>query len=356
MYFTDKSNNPRNQHRCIGLAISSTPDGPFQPFDLPLACDRTRGGHIDASFFRDTDGNNWLLYKNDDPTRNGLPVIRSRPLSADGLAFTGPETALVAADAPWEAGVNENPSMITGPDGRLHLFWSGNDWRTSSYSMGHAVCSSPSGPCKEDEGAWLTGLAGGSGGGSFSPILQGTKSDIALLTIHRWQRAEGYGNGGHRSAELLTVAFNQSLPRTVNATVERLGPFAETCGGWLSTIVGTPGDDRIRGTKGNDVITAGSGDDRVFANAGHDIICGGAGDDLLNGGRGNDAIQGDDGNDTLKGNTGRDGLAGGPGNDLLIGGKHRDQLVGGTGNDRLRGGLGNDLCTAEVAATSTKKC
>ncbi len=347
MYFTDKSNSSRNPHRCIGIAISSSPGGPYQPFDLPLACDAARGGHIDASLFRDDQGVNWLLYKNDDPSRNGLPVIRSRQLRADGLAFTAPETALVGADAPWEAGVNENPSMVTGPDGRLHLFWSGNDWRTSSYSMGHAVCSSPSGPCVEDKDPWLIGLPGGSGGGSVTAILDGTKNDVALLTIHRWKRAEGYERGGFRAAELLTVAFNQSRPRIVGASIDRLGPFAETCDGRLSTIVGSAGNDRIRGTQWDDVITAGSGNDRVTAGAGNDTVCGGAGNDWLNGGRNNDTIVGNSGDDTLKGDAGRDALIGGAGDDLLFGGKHRDRLNGGDGADELRGGSGDDRCSTD---------
>ena len=344
MYFTDKFNDPRSPHRCIGLAISSSPGGPFQPFDLPLACDPKRGGHIDPSLYLDADGTPWLLYKNDDPTRDGLPVIRSRQLRPDGLAFAAAETALVAADAPWEAGVNENPSMVTGPDGRLHLFWSGNDWRTSSYSMGHAVCEGPAGPCVEDDGPWLTGLPGGSAGGSVTPILDGTGDEVSLLTLHRWERAEGYENGGFRSAVLRTVAFDQSTPRVVPATIDRLGPFAQTCRGQLATIVGTAGDDQLRGTRFRDVVSAGAGDDRVSGGVGRDLICGDDGDDALTGGRGSDSLWGGDGDDTLKGENGSDELSGGPGKDLLAGGKGSDNLTGGRGADTLNGGGGEDVC------------
>ncbi|MDX6375565.1 MAG: hypothetical protein QOD98_4553, partial [Nocardioidaceae bacterium] len=58
------------------------------------------------------------------------------------------------------------------------------------------------------------------------------------------------------------------------------------CFGKAATIVGTPGDDRIRGTNGADVIVAGRGDARINGRGGDDLLCGRSGDDRIRGGGG----------------------------------------------------------------------
>lgn len=90
------------------------------------------------------------------------------------------------------------------------------------------------------------------------------------------------------------------------------------CLGRQVTVLGTPGDDRLRGTDGDDVI-AGLG--------GHDVMTG------------------DGGNDRICGTDGRDQLLGGPGNDLLSGGEGDDFIEGGTGADQLYGDGGRDAAS-----------
>ena len=107
------------------------------------------------------------------------------------------------------------------------------------------------------------------------------------------------------------------------------------CFGKAATIVGTPGDDRIRGTNGDDVIVAGRGDDRINGRGGDDLICGRSGDDRIRGGSGDDKVRGWRGEDSVKG---------GPGNDRLLGGLHNDTLRGNAGDDHLDGGAAQDDC------------
>ncbi len=133
------------------------------------------------------------------------------------------------------------------------------------------------------------------------------------------------------------------------------------CHGRRATIVGTPGNDRIRGTMGDDIIHALGGNDVIEGLGGNDLICSGGGDDIVFGGMGDDTIDGftgsdnlmgeagddviygDSGGDDLNGGAGRDKLYGGPGPDILRGGKHKDRLEGGAGNDELRGNAGPDI-------------
>jgi hypothetical protein len=87
------------------------------------------------------------------------------------------------------------------------------------------------------------------------------------------------------------------------------------CGGKVSTLVGTEGNDTLVGTPASDVIAALGGEDTVKGLSGKDRICGGTG------------------KDTLKGGGGADKLKGGASSDVLKGGGGTDKCVGGTGGD-----------------------
>lgn len=104
------------------------------------------------------------------------------------------------------------------------------------------------------------------------------------------------------------------------------GPPAHRCSGYAPTILGTPGNDRIRGTEASDIILTRSGRDRIAAGRGNDIVCAGPGND-----------------DVL----------GGPGADDVSAGNHRDAMIGGPGADRLRGAGGWDLIEARLGSRDT---
>lgn len=112
---------------------------------------------------------------------------------------------------------------------------------------------------------------------------------------------------------------------------------APTCDGQTATIyvsggliVGGPQNGQtfvstILGTSGDDVIVGGNGATTIHGFAGNDRICGGNGGDFINGGDGNDRIFGLNGNDILFGGSGNDYLDGGNGNsDECIGGPDSD--------------------------------
>ena len=142
-----------------------------------------------------------------------------------------------------------------------------------------------------------------------------------------------------------------------------------------ATIIGGPGNERLRGTNVADTIDGNGGNDRIFGRGGDDRLIGGLGNDRVFGSRGNDTIRrpgqrlaqrrpgrrrdhrrrqrhrrphsfdrifGAAGNDTLRGGDSADRIYGGTGNDTSFGENGRDRMAGGTGDDTQDGGAGND--------------
>ena len=82
---------------------------------------------------------------------------------------------------------------------QFDLFFSGGPFDSSDYSMGYAVCSSPTGPCHQPSPEpFLTSHAGQSGPGGGEVFLgTGGKADIVYAA---WTNGKvGYSSGGVRS-------------------------------------------------------------------------------------------------------------------------------------------------------------
>ncbi|MDP4014233.1 MAG: calcium-binding protein [Candidatus Nanopelagicales bacterium] len=146
---------------------------------------------------------------------------------------------------------------------------------------------------------------------------------------------------------MLTVAFFVvstvvAAPAAPAAQAAPAATKAADSGKKSCTIVGTPGNDRIRGTKHRDVICGLGGRDIIKGLGGNDVIRGGAGNDVLKGGRGADSLEGGRGADQLSGGDRADDLDGGPGDDLLDGDE---------GGDDIDGGSGDDVCYMDPADT-----
>jgi beta-xylosidase len=153
LYFTAK--NRRNGLQCIGTASSADPRGPFvSQAAEPLVCQAGTGGTIDASPFRDADGQLYIYYKNDGNAVGRPTEIFGQRLAPDGLSLAGEPVALLRNDVPWEAHVIEAPTMARHGAGYT-IFYSANhygwepDQRLSPYAIGYADCRGPMGPCTD---------------------------------------------------------------------------------------------------------------------------------------------------------------------------------------------------------------
>jgi hypothetical protein len=169
---------------CVGAAFGSSPAGPFTPDPGPAVCQTDRGGTIDPAFFTDGDGTPYLVYKSEGLPGRQATQIWVRQLTADGRGFVGGETSILATSLPWEGNVIENPSMLR-VDGRYYLFYSANEWYTTSYATGYAVCDTVRGPChKPSDQPLITSQPGALGPGAPAPFFDA--QGIVRLAHHAW--------------------------------------------------------------------------------------------------------------------------------------------------------------------------
>ncbi len=153
LYFTARERASGRQ--CTGVATSADPLGPFASEAAePLICQRELGGTIDATPFRDEDGQLYLYYKADANAVGKPTDIFVQPMTPDGKGLTGEAVTLLTNDKPWHAHVIESPTMVRQGDAYV-LFYSANHFgwephqRLSPYAMGYAMCAGPMGPCED---------------------------------------------------------------------------------------------------------------------------------------------------------------------------------------------------------------
>ncbi len=96
--------------RCVGVATSSTPAGPYTDHNLaPVVCHPTLGGSIDPGAFADTDRHLYLTWKSDglSPTLWAAPKV----VTPTRASLSAAPAALLSPDQGWESTV-ENPFMF----------------------------------------------------------------------------------------------------------------------------------------------------------------------------------------------------------------------------------------------------
>ena len=213
--------DPHLGARCIGVATSPTPAGPYTDHNrAPMVCQPTLGGSIDPDAFTDTDGHPYLIWKSDghNATLWAAPMV----VTAIGASLSAAPVALLSPDQGWESTV-ENPFMLV-KDGYYDLLFSGGNYDSASYATGYAICSGPLGPCVEPGFGPIIAstpeVAGPGGASAFQDADGQTWMDYAAFT----PPAIGYEDGGVRSLHIVplcvqsgtvTVAPQSAEPSTL---------------------------------------------------------------------------------------------------------------------------------------------
>lgn len=141
-YYTARD---RTGRLCVGVARSSSPEGPFEDLGRPFIRD-PRVGMIDP-FLLVWKDRLYLYWKGD---HNDLRPQESTPLyvqelGPDGLERLGEPREVLRNDLEWEGALVEAPWVVPH-DGRFYLFYSGNAFYDERYAVGVARADSPLGP------------------------------------------------------------------------------------------------------------------------------------------------------------------------------------------------------------------
>jgi hypothetical protein len=198
--------------KCIGVAVSRTPLGPFLAGAAPVICGPA--GSIDPRTFVAPDGRHWLYWKadtnaswgpgqNPGPAANQPTTLWAQRLTPDDLTLTGQPKEILAADQSWEHKLIEAPDMIFH-GGHYYLFFSANPSYQESNGIAVAFCRGPAGPCREPYNGPILGADTlGLGPGEESLFSQGGVT---------WMLYSPTGTGFFRQMAVSRIAFNAHGP------------------------------------------------------------------------------------------------------------------------------------------------
>ncbi len=214
--------SPASERFCIGVSASAQPQGPYRSQrPTPLACSSDPAGAIDPEPFIDHRGRPWLLFKSE-----GVPGVKptriwARRLDASGIRFAKGSRlrkVLETRANSWEGNVIENPSMVYWPRHNVYiLFYSANEWRSANYSVGYAICTTPT-RCRRTQLSPLLasttpaiqarGLLGPGGADAFVD-----RQGRLQLAFHAFDAATGAGSTQPRRLHTIQLKISKDKQR-----------------------------------------------------------------------------------------------------------------------------------------------
>jgi hypothetical protein len=162
MYYTGLNNAVSPPANCIGVAISTSPAGPFTDTGIlntdppsvdakgrPLGCGDDVGySNIDpAPFIDPADGRGYLYLSTGHEAVSGdwQRTVSVIGLAPDLVHAAGPRHPLFTMTRAWEGDVVEGPWMLRHGSA-YYLLYSGGSFTNATYAMGYALGTSPTGP------------------------------------------------------------------------------------------------------------------------------------------------------------------------------------------------------------------
>ena len=184
---------------CIFVATASSPMGPFKAASSsPIVCPSAAldpSGAVDPDVFVDEEtGKAYLVWQTQGNLHGYLQRFFSQQLNSAGTGFasgSSPHALLVNTPGSWEGTTVENPSL-TSINGAYVLLFSGNDWRSTKYATGYAVCSGPIGPCVQPSSHPLMSSVSGIWGPGGADGLADQRGRLIAM-YHSWNSSNPAG-------------------------------------------------------------------------------------------------------------------------------------------------------------------
>ena len=217
LYYTLRDAGSGRQ--CISVAVADRPEGPFRDTrPRPLVCQERLGGSIDPHRFVDRDGAAYLLWKNDGNCCGQPTELWGQRLDGDGLVLEGrPRSLGVRNDAAWEGDLIEAPTLWRDGD-TYYLFYSANDYGSTSYAVGYATAKRVLGPYRDGPGNPILRSRGKAAGPGGQAVVRDDDGDL-WLAYHAWDSsAVGDEAGGQRSMWLDRLRFENGRPKVEGPT------------------------------------------------------------------------------------------------------------------------------------------
>jgi beta-xylosidase len=196
LYFSSMDATARKM--AIGAASAATATGPFTDRGSPLISQlpTLNYGLIDASEINAQDGKSYVIWKEDGNAAGVHTPIHSQELAADGLNLAPgcTQATLITNDQAWEGGVVEGPWMIYR-SGAYYLFYSGGVYSNTTYAVGVAKCSSPTGPCTKYANNPILKTAGAWYGPGHCSVLDLADGETVMV-YHAWRTSDHAGRFG----------------------------------------------------------------------------------------------------------------------------------------------------------------
>lgn len=211
LYYSAVRKGHLDKEKCIGVAVSSSPLGPFVPERQPLKCADAYGGIIDPSFAK-VGNRNYVLFKTNHALNNrghAERILWLMPLDASGTRRTGDPTWLHRADHNIE-----NPQLMER-NGKFLLMFSRDNYDTSYYkTVVRTSRSLKSGSFGDEKVITQTTNTGALGPGG-ADVIYVEKDNLGwVIFFHGWtpQRTGGHC-GGQRQMYAATLDFAGDTPR-----------------------------------------------------------------------------------------------------------------------------------------------
>ncbi|WP_231105807.1 glycoside hydrolase family 43 protein [Lactococcus cremoris] len=215
----------KSKKRSIGLAWANKPQGPFKAEEKRVVADNSAGGLIDPDTFQDSDGQNYLLYKNDGNAIGKTSSLWLQKLSKNGLAVTGKSERLLTNTEVANPNDNEKagivstiegPYLTKAPDGIYVLLFSASSYVTADYFTGYAISKKLSGPYQY-QGALLTtaSLKNQIVGPGGAELVQG-KNRVGTLLLHGWIKGVNREESSRKLYEFPFLWESGHVPKVAN--------------------------------------------------------------------------------------------------------------------------------------------
>nr|VWO96464.1 Levansucrase (EC (Beta-D-fructofuranosyl transferase) (Sucrose 6-fructosyl transferase) [Ganoderma boninense] len=202
-----RKTGPSNDH-CIGIATSSSAEGPFTPLSKPLICDLANGGVIDASGFEAPGGALYILWKVDGNSAGKSTPIKIQHVGANGYDLLGEPTTLISNDSS-DGGLTEAPSMVYW-DGWYYLFYSTHNYNTLGYDVKYAVSQKLNAPFKKVSSFLSSGNFGTAGPGGLTAINVANK--YINMAFHSDINGKSAG-GGRAMWSISNLCFSKGVAK-----------------------------------------------------------------------------------------------------------------------------------------------